>query len=606
VPRTCRGSTNYYYNRYRFTVEKGAVNLKARTSSGPASVAKGKLNGDWRSISVKFAPLWYGKTRVLTVTYDLPGGGPRSTADRKAGWGYADFCAYGPSTDKGAYRIVVPTGFELSNLAALASTTAGGKTTYSSGQFTAKPWEHYACPRGTATTGFATTTASLPGGQPVIVEAWKDDPGWAANIDAAIAALASLDGVLGDSLTSGAITIREGRHQASSSNTFSPTSNTLTVNEDILAPDTVVHSLASALWLPSRVYLAGWIKEGYLAWAEAQAGIPGVPCTDPGDTPDGTPLDLNRWSPVSPAGGPTDKANWVWKQQAACYIVSQVNEAIGPERTAGVLAAFRDGLDAWSPASAPVKRDSPTLTWKDWLDIVTERGLVPAGADENLAADLLLKYRVTADVDQMTARAAAREAYAAFAKTSGATPPAFIAAAVQTWDFTGAQKALDTAQVAWDTAAATEQVLPDAKADGGVIRTAVFAAASQGDLDAAVTAANDQQAAARDVADAIEVLGAPRDTMAQIGLIGAVVPTADAAIAAVVKGDGPAAAAEADAIRTTIGAAADAGAQRTMIGGGALVVVLLLLILAVVLLWRRSRTSSPALPPPPPPAPTLG
>ena len=221
------------------------------------------------------------------------------------------------------------------------------------------------------------------------------------------------------------------------------------------------------------------------------------------------------------------------------------------------------------------------LTWQDWLDIVTERGLIPAGADPDLAADLLRRFGVAYDPAQLDAHAAARDAYHDMQARPGGAVPAFITDAIRTWDFAPASAALSSMQAALSTADQVTTILPAVEARGGRVEQAVLAATSQADLDAAVALAERQKTMAIDVLDAIGDLDEPRDSLQELGLSGVVLPDGSEAIAAVEAIDSDAASAQVDEIRSTLGGAREVGTQRAaMIGGG--IAAAVLLVVAVI------------------------
>ena len=211
---------------------------------------------------------------------------------------------------------------------------------------------------------------------------------------------------------------------------------------------------------------------------------------------------------------------YAWRQQAACFVVGTVADAIGPQRMRDVRSVISDGTDPWSTASAPVKRVVSILTWQDWLDIVTERGLIPAGADPDLAAKLLRRFGVAYDPAQLDAHAAARDAYHDMQDRTDGAVPAFITDAIRSWDFDPASAALSSMQAALSTADQVATILPAVEADGGRVEQAVLAATSQADLDAAVALAERQKTMAIDVLDAIGDLDEPRDSLQELGLSG--------------------------------------------------------------------------------------
>ncbi len=156
---TCTTRTDYYYNAYEFWVERDAKAFKVKASSGTTSVKAAARKGDWRKVRVAFSPLNYGKTRTITLDYDLPAGGPRSTDERRVGTAYSSFCVAGPGTDTGTVRVRVPAGFEMSLTKPMSSVATATVRTYSSGAMK-EPWNFYSCLTGRDATGYTETTVT--------------------------------------------------------------------------------------------------------------------------------------------------------------------------------------------------------------------------------------------------------------------------------------------------------------------------------------------------------------------------------------------------------------------------------------------------------------
>ena len=102
---------NYYYFGAERYIEHDATNLKVKPNSGTASIHfLKKTSGDWRLVRIDYSRLYDGHSRQFTISYDLPAGVPRSTAERRAGYAWADFCAAGFGGDEGEVRVVMPAG----------------------------------------------------------------------------------------------------------------------------------------------------------------------------------------------------------------------------------------------------------------------------------------------------------------------------------------------------------------------------------------------------------------------------------------------------------------------------------------------------------------
>jgi hypothetical protein len=269
--------------------------------------------------------------------------------------------------------------------------------------------------------------------------------------------------------------------------------------------------------------------------------------------------------------------------------VTQVANAIGAERMRTTMEAIRSGTFAWSLDSTNTAPKNKPLTWQDWLDVITSQGLLPAGADPNLAADLLTASGIAKPSDGLADRAKAIAGYLDLKATTGGHAPTSILPAIAAWDFAGANAAIDAANRAWSTAATVPTILAGTTIDGGPVRKAVTSATSQADLDAAVALADQQVALAQHVAAALVLEAAPRDTVQQLGLLGTTLPSDATAVNAVTAVDATTANATADQISATIAGAHDVGVQRIAIAVASLLGVLLLVLVLVFLLRRRRR-----------------
>jgi hypothetical protein len=582
---TCVYRTNYYYNSSTVWIEADATHLRVVSAGGgTASIKAGSKNGDWRQITIKYSPLYYGRSRVITYAYDLPASGPRGTTTRRAGAATATFCATGPGSDSGEVRIVLPAGYLITRTSALnLISRGGGLWTWTSGRLASKPWTWQSCIDGTNPNG-STSIPAAPGGPISTVSAWKDDPTWAAAAKTASTDAAKLEAVLGTPPGGDGITLVE--VAAGLGGRYDSSSKQLRLNEFTTDPLGIDDAIAG-IWFPDTVFADGWIRTGTIAWAEAQAGIVSL-CTEPGSPPSPSAAKLDPWAGWT-ATYSHKPANDVAAYQinAACWLVSQVAAAIGPDRMQTVLAAMRDGKAGWSASD---ERNSRTLRWQDWLDIVTAKGLIPAGADPELAADLLTTNGIAKPEDHLDARSKAVKGYLAFQTTTDGHVPASILPAIAGWDFTAANHALDTANHAWSTVAGVPELIPAVTIADGPVRQAVRSATTQADLDAASSLADTQAAIAKHVADALAAETAPRDLVEQVGLVGTTLPSDSVAVSAVASVDAPTANATADQIMGTLAGAKNVGIQRIEAAAAVLVGLVVLVVVAAFLVRRRRRT----------------
>jgi hypothetical protein len=590
LPRTCTRRTGQSFTSYPFWTEMDAVGVRVRASSGPAQARRGTLSAGYRQWSATFRPIRYGETRRLTVTYDLPGAGPRPAAGstRRASAGYADFCASGPTSDVGATRVVVPSGYALVATPSLAPSPAGATQVYASARIEARPWEFELCLRGPNPEGSSRAVVAGPGGSSVDVVAWNDDVTWRTAVTSAIGRdLVALEGVLGPMVGPLPSSIHE--TTADDAGPAPIDGSAWALPEWITDPASISSPLAHGAWLPEATFGDGWVRDGTLAWARTAAGLGGVACEEPTAAPAAAAdaLDLDAWVAPARDAPAAVEAAWAYKRQAACYVVSEVALAAGDHLMRAALDAIRDGWDAWSPADAPVPRSRAAIGWRDWLDIVTERALVPAGADPDLAARLLATYDTGIDPAELEAHRAARMAYHRHLDRYGSVP-ASVTDAMRRWAFEAARAGLGAADEAAASAASVAGILPGIDVAGGPVEQAIRSARTQADLDGAIRLAATQVAIARDVAAAFALEAAPRDALQELGLAGS--PSVDHAIArsAVQRVDADAARTEAARITALIDGAGEAGLVRAALIV-AVVVGAMLVVVSVILLWRRRR-----------------
>lgn len=572
---TCTYRTSYYYYSSTFYVEDDAKALKATADSGSVKVKLAGPKGGWREAKFTYSPIYFGKTRTITYSYDLPASGPRGTTERRAGAATAKFCVYGPGSDTGEVRVAMPAGYAIEGNTALKPLTTSGSTwTWTSGRLTSKPWNWSACVD--ASNPQAVTSTPVTDAGPIgTIRAWSDDPVWASAASGAAADAAKLEAVLGAGADGDGITLAEARAVDAPYDPFDPTAKTVTLSENVTEPAAFDDALAD-IWFPPTTFSPGWLRTGYVRWAEAKAGIAGASCTKPSGS-----VSLEPWS-ASGTGGGADQAN------AACWIISQVADAIGLDRMQTTLATMRDGRAPWSD-DPTARRDATVLGWDDWLDVVTAQGLIPAHADVNLAADLLTEYGVATPADGLADRAEALRGYLDLQASTRGRTPTLILDAIANWDFAAANKAIDAARHAWTGASSVPTILAGATVSDGPVEKAVAAAHSQADLDAAAAMADQQVALARRVADSLAAKAAPRDAIAQIGLLGTSLPDDAVAVRAVTEVDGSGANGAADAITSAINGAHDAGVQRIAALAVSLAVVLLVVGVAWIALRRRRR-----------------
>lgn len=570
VKSTCTRRTTYYYDGYDFWLERDATRFRVTADSGSVSLHPSKRKGNWRVVQLHFSKLQYGKTRKVTLTYDLPAGGPRSTNQRRAGYVYSTFCASGPGSDRGRLKVVMPAGFVMAVSERIGSTTAKGTTTYDSGPMQKDPWKLYPCFEGENRDGFASASFPLADGHTAKVESWKEDRAWAAAVSGAVASdLPAMMALVGAPPIGSDLTIRERR--AGLPTIDNPTTHTHQISEALATRAAVTDDLAH-LWLSSSDVRGEWLVEGYAAWIAHQAGVSQATCDKPGALPTSR-QELDQWTRIRSGSSQIDRDNLAYQRQAACYVMAQVAAAIGTERMAETLHALQDRRDPWHPTDTPQGAAQPT--WRTWADTITEYGYRPASADPSGLSALLVDYGVEDDPLTMAAHDEAHAAYHELATLIGEAPaPKAVIDALAQWDFAAANRAIAAATAAWKDTATVGAVLPSIDVANSEIRLAVSNAASVADLEAAAGKAATQASDASAVADALAVQDAAVDPLQRLGLIGTTLPSAATLIDAVAHSDSATATSGAALISSSVGAARDVGLQRAIAAVAAVIVLI--------------------------------
>jgi hypothetical protein len=564
---TCSQTTNYYINETSLWVEDGARNLKITADSGSVSKSVSTHSYGFTSYVLKFQRTFYGHTRKITATYDLPSAAPRSAGGIRAGQAYASFCVSGNGLDGGQIRVITPTGFSFSHTdsAGLTFSTSqsSGRTVYASGRIS-NPISAWSCFEGINVSGYASQTVQAPDGRSVIVAAWPEDPAWGAAVAADVrSSLPGLERLVGRSLPgTGSIAILEVGGLGDYGGFYYPETNIAVINEDFTQPGLTAHELSHA-WFNDQNFKSTWLSEGYAEWVGSQNG--GALCDRLPTFPGTGKPDLEAWSYLGPKSTATDRAVVDYQYDAACWVIASVADRIGTARMTAVLAALFDGTSAYGASGVT---NTKPATWQAWLDAVDELGMVPAGeTDLDLVQNELAEVGVAADSAQLAARSEARAAYHALtAEAAGWTVPDAVRAPLTSWNFGAADKAIQAAQRARSDVERADAALPEINALQGPIEAKWEAARTLGDLDAVATLAGQEASAAEAIAGARQ-LQAQADPITQLGLIGTDTSTMyTTAIAAARRVDPSAALASATQITSTIRDAQGAGWLRLTVG----------------------------------------
>jgi len=587
VKATCSRRTDYYYDGYDFWVERDATHFKVKADSGRVSLHPSRRKGDWRVIQLHYTGLFYGKTRKITFSYDLPAGGPRSSAERRVSYGFSRFCVAGPGSDRGRVQVVVPSGFQFEVVPSMASTTAHRTTTYDSGFLKSHPWDFSSCLTGDDPTGYVSTPVTTAGGQTVTIESWKDDKTWPGALSEAVTSdYPALVSLLGAPPVGKDLTIRElldGRLVVDD-----PATHTHYLSETATTRATATDDLAH-LWLSSLHVNSQWVVDGYATWAQHEIGRSDVPCSKPAALPT-VRQQLDLWLRITPTSTQGDQDIHAYQRQAACYVISEIAAAIGKQRMVDIMDGLRGHEDPWATGS--VSTSNAPLTWRAWADTVTERGYRPAAADPERLSSLLLDYGVADDPTSIAARSQAHASYHALATLMGeVAAPKVITDALARWDFGPATTAISAATAAWQDTVTIGATLPSIASKSTELQQSIAGATTQDELDSARDQAAAQKQLVTAVAGAISARSTATDPLQQLGLLGVPLPADATLLSAVERSDATSAMSEADQIKTTVASARDVGIQRAIGGAVGLVLILGATLFAGRRLRRRGAST---------------
>ncbi len=592
----CTATACYYVNGGEIGVDPAGTNFRASTPGGVAHVSvKAGKEGFLSTAKFTYPATFRGTTRTVTITYDVPGGKPRSGAETRVGQAYSRFCGYpgfGYIGDQASFSLVVPKRYAVSQVIGdtLKQTTTGNNSVLASTVYTAKNdgLAHGVCVEAVDAGKLSETNHQAAADLTVRVQAWPEDATWLASVsDAVTNVLGKLEDKIGIAPHTKAIILREvvaetlGGYAAS----YSSEESLTRVSEEALQSLVVTHELAHA-WFDETFSTETWLTEGYAEYfarslAASSAGL--GPCQPAADTS----VILSRWFFLPALPTDADQQKVAAYYEDACAILTMVGDKIGDAKMTEIVVAAFNGEIAYLGSGPAEKTRTGPLTWQEWLDLVDERGLArisPSNLD--WLQQVLIEYGVSSASDP-TGRSPARAHYHALLTRLGTwSSPFAIRDQMAKWAWDNAEKSMSTADAIFDARDKAVASVPELK-DSNSVPAAFGAAKDQAALEAVLALASKEADAAARVAAAKAAAVAGRGPIEAVGLIGQNLGTdAAAAVATLVKGDDAKAVTQAAAVAKTAADATTSGAIR--LGGAG---VLVLGGAGGVFLWRRRRGS---------------
>ncbi|TAK02263.1 MAG: hypothetical protein EPO36_02695 [Chloroflexota bacterium] len=583
---------DYFWREIPWYVQPDATRIRARDSSGALPVTTAPKDGYIEATVRLRSNLLFGQSVNVTISWDLPAGGPRSPSSIRVGPAFVAFELWA-SGDAGTSSVqaVLPRGFVVQAYGSTVETTDEADGVRVSAAGIADPLQFWVAVTATRDPAMASTTINPAQGVSLVVRGWPDDPEWrttvSTTLDRGLPELLDLIGlpwpVDGDlEVTEIYSPLLEGY-----AGLYYTEEDRIEISEDL---DTlvIVHELSHA-WFNDGLFSGRWISEGqadtYAAVTLEALGEDRALPDEPVPGEDGE-IDLMAWGPPQRITQETE-ARELWAYNASWFITNELFDEIGPDRMRAVFQAADENLSAY-PGADGTEPAAGADDWRRYLDLLEEIG------GSTVAEDLFREYVVTPTAArELDARATAREAYAELIEAGDEwLPPAFVRGELAAWRFASARSRISEAY----------EIL--------ALRDQIEAAAEDVDLEpgdgleAAYEAATDNFVAAQDVARTelavLETLAAtdaavdaPADLLSTIGLIGES-PEADyaAAGAAFEAGDLDAAETAAQAALAVLTNASRVGRERLLAAVG--VVFGLTAGLGIVLAIRARRRSARA------------
>jgi hypothetical protein len=432
------------FDELKLAVQDGASAVSARDASGALTAKLARENGVNVITVALRAGIRYGKHADVTVGYQLADGAAEGLRVRPSA---VVFPAWGFGT-AGQVTVAVPPGYEVQTDgdAVTAATTSDG-TTLSSGPI-ADPTRWLVMVVATHATTYRQTDRQVPlegGTMDLQVRSFDDDAAWGTTTaDLLAQAMPRLQEAIGlPYARQGPVVVTESVDAASGGiGEGSGTSPELLVAFDQPA-FTVVHQ-AAHLWLTPQLAGDRWIREGLASWAAAQVAgdLRLAPPYDPAARTAAlaaAAFPLASWG----AGSATEQQD-AYAYAASWDLAASLANAIGADAMRTALRRIAAGRSAYDPVE--VETPPPGA--------VTARAVDSRQLLDHLqavsSADIVSRYVATVfgpDVaDEITARGAARDAYAALLVRAGDWGgPAPVTSALAAWDFPTATSAITAA-----------------------------------------------------------------------------------------------------------------------------------------------------------------
>jgi hypothetical protein len=512
-------SFSYYWRDLSWSTHPEATNIQVGDSSGSLEVTEIARDG---YIDARFRlrrDLLYGQTATLTLTWDLPGGPPRSESRVRVGQAFVafDVWAWG---DPGASSVTadLPAGFVAETEGSTVSQATGASGTTITAESIEDTTEFWVAVSALRESSLASDELTLPGDIALVVKSWPEDTTWRATVSTTLRlGLPQLQDLIGlpwpihDRVEVSEIytPLLEGY-----AGVFYTAEGRIELGED-LDDLTIVHE-GSHAWFNDGLFVDRWIDEGL---ADTYAAVVLVALGKDRQSPDapvaddpGT-FDLSGWGAPGRITDETEDRE-LYGYNTSWFVINELYQEIGPEAMRAIFRAADGDITAYVGAEPPETVAGPD-TWRRFLDLLDEVG------GSTRADELFREYVITPDsTGELDARAAARETYAELVEAGGDwLPPIYVREPMGEWTFTLATDRMNEAAEILDLRDYVAAAADDLGLKPGPAFEMGYEGATAGFEDAEAIG-EAELAALETLADASEAIAAPTDLVTSVGLLG--------------------------------------------------------------------------------------
>jgi len=450
------------------------------SASGDYQVTRSRREkpGLWEAVGIRTPEIEARERDSFSVRYTLNAStdkSPRAKRQTPARLNdsYMYFCVTGQDTDSGDVQVRIDRAsrWDITILGSpMDPFNDGFRSTRADGN---DPGDIFTCFEGVREPRLDPGSFIGPDDRPIQLQAWKGDSTWLiAAEQVAAPGLRNLREFIGHEIPGeGPVVIRMAPTRDIGGYAGAHDTPGIVQLSEFATNDEPIHQLAHA-WYGTDNFREVWLREGMAEWTAST--ILGEPCAPVTDNPD--ELELYEWMVVQPQS-PVGYDDLIAAQEtAACGIVAAVRERVPREQWDEVVVSMLRGETKYISSAGPEIGSSTGVDYREWLDAIDERGLVPAAADPEYAANLedldfaqdLLETFGVMNADPgggalLALRSEAREKYHEFlGEIAPLSAPWAVRNDMDDWEFRSAMARIEKSRETYTALSEANALLPEA------------------------------------------------------------------------------------------------------------------------------------------------